>query len=712
MTLDTLCERLGIQTAFFDADTNREIVADKVSKTEICRALGYPADNDKQIAQSLIKWEREQGDFFAPFTKVVSINAVHCFDVDIYVPADQVFSVLSWTLTREDGSTDSGQFKLTDVTDKQIVADKLRYRIGFNLSVPLGYHTLTFLLDGEKPNQPQTKLIVVPEKCYWPPFLTENKKVWGVPVQLYAVRSDHNWGMGDFSDLEKLVLFYKNKGAELVGLNPLNALFIDNPEMASPYAPSSRTFLNPMYIDTDAVPEAHDCLVYQSYKKSDRFNELINYARSSDTVDYAVVSEMKYTALGLLFDAFHKIHLDDQGAPLTARGKEFIDFCAHYGRELTDYATFQVMRQYAQSEKKPVCWKKWDQAYRSPDTAAVRSFQRKYADSILFMKYLQFIAFEQYGHVGTVCLKSGYGIGLYADLPVGVGEDSSEVWAHQNLFLKDLSIGSPPDMFNKKGQNWALAPFNPIELKKTGYALYIQTLESVMQNAGAVRIDHAFGLMRLFLRGKNGKGAYLSYPFMDMMGILALESVRNNCLVVAEDLGTPPPTFYEKMRAFGTLSFRLFWYQRNGFDFVDPCQYEPYCLITTGTHDLPTLAAYVRAADLDLSRAMKIISAAQYKKLKEERPLILSGYQKLCQKYQLSADDIVENVYRLLALSNCVIMLVRPEDVTKQVEQVNLPGTYLEYPNWRFKWNESIEQLPTDERVMRMADLLKQMRGV
>lgn len=742
-TLDDLCQKLGIQLTYTDTCKGVEQKTDTKSKKAICKSMGYPADTKNDVLKSLSKLRLEEFQNFVPFTRVVQEWELKPFTVELVVPQAHENSVLSWVLTTQDGTSSSGQINLieSDLLDTQIVAGKKyqKRRVRFILDTPIGYHSLSFLIDGKKPqSNNQTKLIVVPQKCFMHDELQYGRRIWGFPVQLYAINSTHNWGIGDFTDLNNLIPVAEKFGASLIGINPINALFSDDPKDASPYYSSSRIFLNPLYIDLDAAPEAAECLPYTHYKNSPRFIEIFKYAKSSDMVEYPYVAEMKYTALGFLFDTFKAVHLNEKYEPLTARGEAFKEFCDYFGEKLTNFATFQTMRNVRVANgKSQGCWWEWEKGYQTPKSEKIAAFQQKYQDSIMFIKYQQFLAFEQYQTIGDEYGKSAMQIGLYTDLPVGVGKNSAEVWSNQDVFLPELNVGAPPDSFNKKGQDWSLAGFNPKTLSKTGYDLFIRIIRAVMNKAGAVRIDHAFGLQRLFLRPDKGAGAYLTYPFKDMMGIIALESHRQKCMVIAEDLGTAPYGFSAQLRESNVLSFGIFHWNRNENGLIPPSDYPHNYLIASGTHDLPTYTALWKGADLALSKKMKLINTEQYKNhllnRKTERYQFLTAFISQgmsvpgCERIEGSEDAkcqnmselmsgekvpswFIPNTYAYLARTNAMILLVRIEDIVEQEEQINLPGTYLQYPNWRYKLPVLLEGLSTDERMINVCQVINKER--
>lgn len=730
--LDELSQKLGIWLSFIDRGTNTEYFADKKSKQSICHALGFPAQTNIQIKKSLQKIQKSFYSNFAPFTIVVQDVEIHPLVFELAIRKDEENLPVSWVLETENGNVISGQFILNEmpISEEKTIDGIIfqKRRVYLDLNVEIGYHSLSFLLNGEKiSSNAKTRLIVAPTSCYMPSFLQNGVRVYGFPLQLYALRSEHNWGIGDFSDLIDMTPIAKDTGASLIGINPVNALFADTPQDASPYFSSSRLFLNPLYVNTDIVAEARDNKKYEAFKNSREFRKDMQTARSLDQVQYELVSRLKYKAFDILYETFRRTHLDKNGNAVTKRGKAFLKFCQKWDPFLLRFATFHVLRNTFLKQKKTLLWWRWEKEYRDPDSSRVKVFQKQHKNEIGCILYQQFVAFEQYEAVSKKIIDVKLPIGLYVDLPVGVGENSAEVWSNQFIFMPEVTIGAPPDIFNKKGQDWSLSPFNPIVLKQTGYELFIRIIKNAMQNAGAIRIDHAFGLMRLYLRVKGASGAYLSYPFKDLMGIVALESVRNKCLVIAEDLGTAPDGFYEEMVKISALSFKIFHYQKNWDGLIMPECYENRCLVASGTHDLPSYTAFWKGLDLELAKKMKTISLNQYRLHKKnricERNQLIDAFRKqglfLPSSVELSnlsarivPEWFIPNVYTFLARTRSMILLVRLEDILEQDEQLNLPGTYLEYPNWRYKLPISIKELLNDKRVEQITDILKKERPI
>ena len=715
--LNDLCHALGIWTSFTDYDSGKEYQASTEVKQQLCHALGFPAATEKELKQSMIKVEQERFLDFVPYTKVVKEDELTPLTLSFSILRSKVGRDITWILTREDGTSQTGVIHFDEqvsfIEEKEIRrVCYQRYQAQIQISASLGYHTLSFLPeDGQTAGRNyQMHLIIVPHQCYRPPCLENGERLWGFPLQLYAVRSYRNWGMGDLTDLKNFADIAAHTQSALIGINPLNALFPDSPQDASPYCASSRLFLNPLYIDTDATPESHG-VTYLAYKKSQRFQELLSAARESDQVVYEYVAEMKYQALNCLFDTFLELHLDENYQAKTARGEQFLAFCQEQGAELSSFATYQVLRSYFKKKGKVPLWWRWGKKFQTPGTPAIQTFQKEYASSLWFIKYQQFLLAEQFAAAAKAYYRPDIPLGLYTDLPVGVGENSAEVWSHQDLFLPHLTIGTPPDLFTQKGQDWSLAAYNPRVLQKTGYAFFIKVLRSVMAYAGVVRIDHAFSFERLYLNVPQKGGAYLSYPVDEIMGIVALESVRQKTVVVAEDLGTAPAGFRDRLAAYGMLSFRLFLYQRQGDELLPPALYEPMCVVSPGSHDSPTYPAYWKGLDLLLSYQRGLLQQGDYEQSLIERSQeclrfmraferegLMEGiapetFDSIANNRQLIPDWFIPNVYAFLGRCRSILMLVRLEDLLGQEEQVNVPGTYLEYPNWRYKLPLPVEEL-------------------
>lgn len=721
--LEQLSSKLGILDSFKDPSTGLNCVADTESKIAICQALGYASQTEIEALQSLKRLEKETWFAISPSTIAVSLEELKPLIFEMCLPVSKGEQAIDFKLIREEGTELDGFFHFFDMPliEEQTFGD-IRWqkrRIYLFLEAGAGYHEFVLLQNAQEIKR--IYLIVAPKACYLPPFTCEQKRVFGFPLQLYGLRSDTNWGIGDFSDLAKTMNIANKLGASLVGVNPLSALFPDSPCDASPYCASSRLFLNPLYVDLEGTPEAKTSEKYQTQKSSKAFQQYLKKIRASDQVLYESVAELKEKFFKVLHEEFILKNFNKKKKPITKRGKKYQSFCIEKGERLRLFAAYQLLRKYFLSQGKSAIWCDWEAPFRNPYSEEVSDFCKTYEKEISLIYYQQFVAFEQYEHVIQTIQKTGMPIGLYTDLPVGVSANSAEVWSDQELFLPYVTTGAPPDEFNKKGQDWSLAPYNPKQLMRTGFKAYREMIIQAMRGAGAVRLDHAFGLERLYLRVPNASGAYLKYPYKILMAIIALESHRNSCLVIAEDLGTPPDGFCDKIRTAQALSFKIAHYQQYDGTLLMPQQYDYLSLIATGTHDMASYTAFWKEVDLELALALKTVTEEQYHQHKvnrqRDKTAFVDAFYQQClpmperSELDISIQSVPEwfmgNTYLFLSRSHCMIMLVRLEDLLGQEQQINLPGTYLEYPNWRYKLPLKIEELLNNVSVQTICRMIK-----
>lgn len=505
-------------------------------------------------------------------------------------------------------------------------------------------------------------------------FQGDGARVWGLAVQLYAVRSRRNWGIGDFADLRGIIDIAAKAGASAVGVNPLHALFLDRPDMASPYGPNSRRFLNPLYIAVDEIEEFAGA--------SAPFTGGLEALRQVDLVDYPRVAALKLAALRVAYEKF-----SSNASP--QRAAAFKRFRREQGEALKRFACFEILR--ARQGGTP--WWQWPPPWSNPDAAAIDRLQRSESHECGFVEFLQWTADQQLGLCRQAATDRKLGIGLYLDLAVGVDRAGADAWSNQNAVLAGFSIGAPPDEFNRTGQNWGLAPFNPHALPDHDFALMREQLASAMRHAGAVRLDHVLGLMRLYLipNGAGGaEGAYVHYPFEQLLRVVADESNKHRCIFIGEDLGTVPDGFREIAAKWGVWSYRVMMFERgHDGEFKPPSDYPPDALAAFNTHDLPTFRGWITAHDLQAKRAIGLDPGENDEARRHSRDAlrrILSGYA------GPDGADHFAAAAGFLAATPARLVVVAIEDLLEGCDQINVPGTVREYPNWRRKLPVSLEQ--------------------
>jgi (1->4)-alpha-D-glucan 1-alpha-D-glucosylmutase len=555
LLLDRLCGCYGIATQYTDIWGQSHPVSTE-TKCALLADMGVSVESEVALEEALTDHERCAWERLLPPVQVVRETEVP-LGIVITVPAARAHEYIRWHLIEEGGGEHSGDLRPVDlkVLERREVAGTpfTRYLFPLPLRLPLGYHRLESEALGA-----QMSLIVTPRACYQPPALTGEGRVWGLTAQLYSLRSQRNWGIGDFTDLKGLVDLLSRVGADILGLNPLHALFPHNPSHASPYSPSSRIFLNLLYLDVEAIAEFAECEAAQERVHSPEFQAQLRALRSGEWVDYAGVAAAKLPILELLYAHF-RAHHKNAG---TERGAAYQAYQAAQGQALRRHALFETLQEYFQYQDPSIWgWPVWPQVYRNPNSEAVATFARAHQERIEFYEYLQWQTDLELGAAAQRSLELGLGVGIYQDLAISIDRGGAEAWANQQLYALNVHIGAPPDHFSPKGQDWGLPPLIPERLREAAYAPFIATLCANMHHAGALRLDHVMGLMRLFWIPSGraaAEGTYVYYPFEDLLGILALESVRNRCLIIGEDLGTVPDEVREALLPLGVLSAALF----------------------------------------------------------------------------------------------------------------------------------------------------------
>lgn len=558
-----------------------------------------------------------------------------------------------------------------------------------------GYHQREY--DGR-----EVTIAVAPSRCVTFADLAPGERLYGLAVQLYALRKEKDGGFGDTRALRDFVSGAAREGADAVALSPTHSLFSADVSHYAPYSPSSRLFLNPLYADPAAV--LGDERVATAYTTLPKVQDLVDWPR---------VSRDKHALFYSLYEDFAAKDLSQPDALLA---RSFHSFVREGGERLREHALFEALHQHWFGERKQWNWNEWPTGWRSPGDSTVKDFAAANASSVQYHLFLQWLADRSLAKVQSMARSNGMRIGLISDLAVGMSPGGSHAWSRQRDLLLGLSIGAPPDLFNQHGQDWGLTGFSPQALLANGFEPFLATLRAALRHAGGVRIDHAMGLSRLWLVPQGASpadGAYLTYPLEDMLRLIALESHRHRAVVIGEDLGTVEPAFRDRIAQAGIAGMDVLWFQREGDAFMPPSSWRQDAVAMTSTHDLPTVAGWWSGADIAARAVLGLADKnAETRQRAADRDRLWQAYEEAGVveagvAKPKKADRAVDAAIAFTARSPAAMALIPIEDVLGLTDQPNMPGTIDQHPNWRRRLDKPAGELL---KAPRMRTRLKALR--
>jgi 4-alpha-glucanotransferase len=626
--------------------------------------------------------------------------------VELNIPARDFGSALSWTIDLEGGARRTGSVATWDCPEiwrGEVEGTWMtRRRLDLPADLPSGYHDLAVRAGSATA---RSALVVSPRECYEPPAVAQGRRLWGVAIQLYTVRSRDNWGIGDFGDLRRIVRWLAPQGAGFIGLNPLHALSPAAPARGSPYSASSRHFLNIMYIAIPAVPEFGICARAQARAGESQFADRLLELRSAAHVDYAGVAQLKLEILQMLYEDFRDRH----AAPETERGRRFRTFVEEGGELLASHARFDALDQYlVQTLSIPSGWMSWPERYQDPQGTAARQFAADHPQRIEFHCYLQWLAHEQLSEAQALAVELGMPIGLYGDYAVGSNPSGSETWVDKKSYRMDAEIGAPPDPLALKGQGWGIPPQDPFAMESGRLQGFARLIRNNMRYYGALRLDHVMSLFRLWWVAAGSSpmdGAYVHYPLNELLTVLTLESVRARCLVIGEDLGVVPDEIRRCMPEYGLYHYKVLLFEKEGGRFRRPHEFTRRALGTVTTHDMPTLRGYWEGRDIALRRELNLFPSPEVqndviREREHDRAALLDALREQGLQPEAPASpgdpfapELAGALHMYLARSPTTLVALQIEDLLGMADPVNVPGTHDEYPNWQRKLSCTIEEI-------------------
>jgi len=675
-----LASRHGIETAWHDVmGRHRQVGLDTLRA--MLRAVGVdPSDPAGALA-----FEQHAAGR-APLPPRLTGVAGHSVRIDL-PPGDGGAHAVSWRITTADGATHDGA-----------ALPVPRGEAGSTLAVPVPpvWGEARLVLDGAL--SAEAALTIAPPSCYFGP-LAETRR-WGLGAQVYGLRAPGDGGLGHYGALPPLVRAAAARGADMLAISPTHALFAADASHNSPYSPSSRTQLNGWLADPGGLPEV---ATLPALVAELGLGDSLAALEAASLIGYGGAVPARLALLRLLFSHFSLRHMEGG----TALGEEFRAFRTAGGTTLEDHARFEALHaaQFA-ADSADWDWRRWPEALRNPRGAAVAAFAEARATEVSFHAFLQWLARRQLAAAQGAARAAGMAIGLVTDLAVGTHGGGSRAWSQTAALLEGVSIGAPPDLMNVVGQDWGLTTFAPSLLVRQGFAPFVEDLRAAMAEAGGVRLDHVMGLSRIWCipRGEPPKhGAYLRFPLQDMLRLLAAESHRARAVVIGEDLGTVQEGYRETLAEQSVMGIRVMFFERdsNG-GFAAPDRYAPGAIATSTTHDLPTFAGWWRGDDIGLRGSLGLLAEGQSEesewqtRIRERAEL----WHALCEHGGAEGEVPAEvdaalgaAVARFLAATPAALVVLPLEDVILSPEQVNLPGTVDEHPNWRRRLKRPAEEM-------------------
>lgn len=689
--LDRLAHAAGITPDWYDIDGRRHVVSSD-TKRAILQGFGFDIATRAQARDSLMALSETHERRLLPWSCVAREGG------GVYVPivADRDWRQAALVVELKHGERRTLAFDaetLAHETLTGIDGRPVRRAIATLPSQPAGRHML-FL---ENNPEVRCQLTVAPARCYLPEALEVGDRMFGVAAQVYALNRPGDQGIGDFTALGQLAALAADKGAAMIGLSPLHALFSQDRMRASPYHPCDRRFLDPIYIDVDSIGAIDGSLTPREALSG--MSTEVEALRRLAEIDYQRVWALKRHALEESFKAFVNLRDLSPTAPAVA---DFNAFVARGGWPLHMFAAFELISEL-HGGRAPNQW--------SPDLAnsqrdAIMALTGQHTARHEFHLYLQWLCERQFANAAARGAKRGLPIGFYRDIAVGAAPDGAETWMDSEQFLRGLSIGAPPDPFAAAGQIWNLPPPNPLAWRRTAFSAFRDLIRSNMNYAGALRIDHIMALSRLFVvpdGAKGDEGAYLRYPLKELIGELALESARARCLVVGEALGTVPEGFREEIAASGILSYRVLWFEREGATFRPPFAYDRQSIACISTHDLATLRGWWEEADISEREYLGHLppeeaATSRLARAEDRRRLIAALRAQELLDGEIDPDGSFQisfavAVHAFIGRSTSALVITQLDDLITERVAVNLPGTDRERPNWRRRLSAPIGDL-------------------
>ncbi|MCV7420051.1 4-alpha-glucanotransferase [Mycobacterium yunnanensis] len=670
-SLAELASRYGVAVTYDDWTGGHRVVSES-TLVSVLAALGVPADTEDDRQHALGALDERHWRRVLPPTVVTRAGRAGSF----WVHVTHGQPVGAW-LRLEDGTVRTGLRQLVNDTPPHDLDGRLVGEASFELpaDLPTGYHRLHVDAGGVEGD---AALIVVPEAATFPASLGGGR-TWGLATQLYSVRSEQSWGIGDLTDLTDLAVWSASQhGAGFILVNPLHAAAPVAPMEPSPYLPTSRRFVNPIYLRVEAIPEFAFVADRGDLRKARSVAQ--GRAKKSRLIDRDSTWKIKRAALRAVYRVKRS----------AGRELAYVAYRAREGRSLDDFAVWCAL-----AEKHGGDWHRWPEELRHPGSPAVTAFAAKRAEAVDFHRWLQWQLDDQLTVAQATAVRSGMALGVMHDLAVGVDPNGADAWALQDTLALGVSVGAPPDEYNQLGQDWSQPPWRPDRLTEQGYEPFRALVNALLRHAGGIRIDHVIGLFRLWWIPQGAdptEGTYVRYDHEALIGIVALEAQRAGAVVVGEDLGTVEPWVRDYLSERGLLGTSILWFELDrdsGGGPLPPRRWREFCLSSVTTHDLPPTAGYLAGEHVRIRQELGLLTRPAAEELADDQAEQAAWLAELRAIGLLGEDpsvqEIVSALYAYLGRTPSRLLALALPDAVGDVRAQNQPGTTDEYPNWRVK---------------------------
>ena len=707
-SLAALAHRFGVATTFHDWVGNPVAVDDETVIAALA-ALGVHASSEEDCAAALLEhdrryWSRALAPVIVTRSGVEAsfwVHVIHGAPAEVWVRL-------------EDGTIRGGIRQADNFTPPFDLDGRLVGEATFVLpaDLPLGYHRV-HLRSGT--TEFDTRLIVTPAWLGLPDRLG-NRQAWGLATQVYSVRSEGSWGIGDLTDLTDLAVWAgAQHRADFALVNPLHAAAPTTPMEPSPYLPTSRRFVNPLYLRVEAIPE------YARVSKRAKVDKLraaiVSRSEKSETIERDAAWAAKRKALKLVYRVRRS----------AGRELAFQAYKRREGAALENFATWCAL-----AEKHGGDWRRWPAELQRPGGPGVAEFVERHRPAVDFHCWLQWQLDDQLAQAQSQALRTGMALGIVHDLAVGVHPTGADAWSMQDVLALGVTAGAPPDEFNQLGQDWSQPPWRPDRLEELGYEPFRALIATILRHAGGVRIDHIIGLFRLWWIPEGlppTKGTYVRYNHEAMIGIVALEAYRSGAVVIGEDLGTVEPWVRDYLRDRGLLGTSILWFELDHHGDGGPLaadRWRELCLSSVTTHDLPPTAGYLDGEHVRLRDELGLLTRPADDELADDRAQREAWMAELRRVGLLGSDgeedeedeeDVTTALYRYLGRTPSRLLALALTDAVGERRTQNQPGTIDEYPNWRVPLGGPdgrpmwLEDVFTYRRAAALAEALRTATG-